>query len=207
MVYFILSEFSICNSEREVCLFEILLKLKTIHTTHIPVYHIFEKLLFIHLLNQNTVNTNPLLLQTTANQGNRQQASQASQTTLNIKEKTSLFGISLLVFGDTTVALILLSVALLGFILIGLVEERFKFVCPDFQFGWTLTAIELYIFSFFATIETMLKEASILFFNDSNNTNNKRNSLLATSKTNVNDISNGNETSNSNNNNNNTNSN
>ena len=62
--------------------------------------------------------------------------------------------------------------------LIALVEEGVKFAFPDFKFGWTMTAIELYIFSLFAVIETMLKESSILFFNDTNNRNGKQNSSL-----------------------------
>ena len=47
-----------------------------------------------------------------------------------------------------------------GFILIGYVEEGFKFEFAGFNFGWFMTFIELIIFSCFALIEKYLKNSN-----------------------------------------------
>lgn len=79
---------------------------------------------------------------------------------INNHKNVSLFGIDLSHLTPSCQGLILTSIILFGFILIGYVEEGFKFGFKDFSFGWFMTGIELIIFSIFAMIERLFKSLS-----------------------------------------------
>lgn len=66
-----------------------------------------------------------------------------------------LFGVNIGIFSDYVIFVILISVVLVGFLLIGVVEEGFKYSYPGFNFGWYMTCIELLIFCSFAIIEKL----------------------------------------------------
>ncbi|ETO09868.1 hypothetical protein RFI_27507 [Reticulomyxa filosa] len=77
-------------------------------------------------------------------------------------DSVKLFGVNLSYFPNYVQFSVLLCVVMLGFLLIGLVEEGFKHTFPDFQFGWFMTAIELVLFTVLAAIERILKETATI---------------------------------------------
>jgi len=97
-------------------------------------------------------------------------------------KKLMLFGVNIGKFDNFIIFLILLFVAMLGFLSTGVVEENFKYAFPGFNFGWCMTCIELLLFSLIAIFERI---SHFGFFNiwihykkslkmncDDNNTNN-----------------------------------
>ena len=79
---------------------------------------------------------------------------------INNPKNVSLFGIDLSHLTPLCQGIILTCIILFGFLLIGYVEEGFKFKFKNFSFGWFMTAVELIIFSFFAMIERLFKSLS-----------------------------------------------